>query len=101
MRHSLLLCTLLTASLTAVQAHAQFKPRYYADCYAALATARELVPSPPADLKKTACTVTKVAGIASSLGGLAGFGGFGGRVARTSAPSLRVDGRMNGQIEMG
>ena len=78
MRHSLLLCTLLTASLTAVQAHAQFKPRYYADCYAALATARELVPSPPADLKKTAGTVTKVAGIASSLGGFAGFGGFGG-----------------------
>ncbi len=78
MRHSVLLCTLLTASLTAVQAHAQFKPRYYADCYAALATARELVPSPPADLKKTAGTVTKVAGIASSLGGFAGFGGFGG-----------------------
>lgn len=78
MRHSLLWCTLLTASLAAAQVQAEFKPRYYPDCYAPLESAREMVPSPPPDLKTTAGTVTRVAGIASSLGGLAGFGGFGG-----------------------
>jgi hypothetical protein len=56
-----------------------------------------LVPAPPADLHKTAGTVTKVAGIASSLGGLAGFGGFGGTTLQ-AAQTLNTVNQYSGLI---
>ncbi len=59
-------------------ASAQFNPRYYPECYAPLATAREEVPEPPADLVGTLNTASTVASVASRFGGFGGLGGLGG-----------------------
>ena len=78
------LAAVAAATLLSVEAQAQFKPKFYPECYTSLDQARTLVPKPPMDIAKGLGTATKAAGIASSLGGLAGFGGFGGSTLKAA-----------------
>ncbi|MES2605475.1 MAG: hypothetical protein V4603_11095 [Pseudomonadota bacterium] len=81
---SSIIAVLATTTLLSVEAQAQFKPKFYPECYTALDEARTLVPKPPMDIAKGLGSATKVAGIASSIGGLAGFGGFGGSTLKAA-----------------
>lgn len=86
LQRTVLLTVGLVAAAGAAQA-ASFKPRYYADCYAPVAAAREMVPPPPTDIGGTAKKAGEVAGTIGKLGGFVpGLGGLGGlgRAAQTA-----------------
>ena len=71
----------IAISLGASPTDAKMKAKYYKDCYAHVAEARELVPEPPVDVGGTAKAVGEVAGVVGRLGG---FGGLGGLASKAS-----------------
>ena len=76
--------TFLGTAIFASQASAQFKAKYYPDCYTPLAEARESVPKPPRNLGKDLDTAAKVGSVLGRFGGLGGLGGSLGNVTKAT-----------------